>query len=349
VDWRELTLSLLKFNQDPSQKMVVALRALLPREGHVRYDHSADEKAAIEALEVSLPLLEKRISRQERESVALSFDLFSITDGTLSEDLDIMLGRLITINARLFLEELEPRLAKAHRLDALVGNFGEEYVDQEDLQCAEIQRRIDALLAVRDAGLAEARDACVAALRKRPPDCDAPSGPAASHSSGPEIPFEDVGACPFECCTYRAWTASEATDLRSDRSPDAPLVTSIGRDGAVTGLTGVVVTQKTGLALVIRPLEIEGEPSISLRPADEVHILHYQGEGNWLCWFGGRLLSLWLPATPGSFPRGDQALSDPIRVQSWPEVQWWVKVKTADGKEGWTDQPSHFAHIDRCE
>lgn len=36
----------------------------------------------------------------------------------------------------------------------------------------------------------------------------------ASRSSAPEIPFENVGACPFECCTYRAWTASEATDLR---------------------------------------------------------------------------------------------------------------------------------------
>jgi hypothetical protein len=35
--------------------------------------------------------------------------------------------------------------------------------------------------------------------------------PVASRSSILEIPFEDVGACPFECCTYRAWTASEAT------------------------------------------------------------------------------------------------------------------------------------------
>ena len=172
VDWHELTLALLNFHRDPSQKTVAALHAILPREGHVRYDHSEDEKAAIEALEVSMPLLEKQIFRQERESVALAFDLFSITDGALSEDLDIMLGRLITINATLFLEELEPRLAKAHRLDALVGNLGGEYVDQEDpVLCAEINRRINALLAVREPGLVEARDACVAELQKRPPDC----------------------------------------------------------------------------------------------------------------------------------------------------------------------------------
>src|SRR5271157_1196932 len=90
--------------------------------------------------------------------------------------------------------------------------------------------------------------------------------PVVSGSSEPEIPFEDVGACPFECCTYRAWTASESTDLRSDRSPQVPLVASIRQDDAVTGLTGVVVTQKAGRALVVGPLEIKGEnnePGIS--------------------------------------------------------------------------------------
>jgi hypothetical protein len=113
-----------------------------------------------------------------------------------------------------------------------------------------------------------------------------------------------------------------------------------------------VVTQKAGRALVVGSLESKGENNesgISLRPGDVVYILHYQGEGYWLCWFGGRLSSLWLPETPESFPRGGQAQSDPIHVDSWPEDRWWVKIKTADGKEGWTDQSSHFAHIDRCE
>ena len=27
------------------------------------------------------------------------------------------------------------------------------------------------------------------------------------------LPFRDVGACPFECCTYREWTANKPTVL----------------------------------------------------------------------------------------------------------------------------------------
>ena len=58
----------------------------------------------------------------------------------------------------------------------------------------------------------------------------------------------------------------------------------------MTGLTGVVVTQKAGRALVVGPLEIRGEnnePGSSLRPGDVVYILHYQGEGTGCAGFAG--------------------------------------------------------------
>ena len=81
-----------------------------------------------------------------------------------------MLGGLITTDARVFLEELlwwrtqlTPRT-----LGQLVGTLGKEYAEQDRAaMCAEIQRRIDALLAVNEAAVTEARDQCVAQLQQR--------------------------------------------------------------------------------------------------------------------------------------------------------------------------------------
>ena len=31
-----------------------------------------------------------------------------------------------------------------------------------------------------------------------------------------------------------------------------------------------------------------------------------------------------------------------------PEYRWWVQVKNADGRVGWTDEPENFGNKDRC-
>lgn len=48
---------------------------------------------------------------------------------------------------------------------------------------------------------------------------------ACASSSGPpalRLPFEDHGACPFECCTYREWTVEEPTVLYRERDVRSP-------------------------------------------------------------------------------------------------------------------------------
>ena len=32
-------------------------------------------------------------------------------------------------------------------------------------------------------------------------------------NDGPALPYYDWGACPFECCTYRAWTTNDDVTL----------------------------------------------------------------------------------------------------------------------------------------
>ena len=39
----------------------------------------------------------------------------------------------------------------------------------------------------------------------------------------PPMPFEDVGACPFEGCVYREWIANSAVVVSTDRRVEAPV------------------------------------------------------------------------------------------------------------------------------
>src|SRR5882724_10061173 len=90
----------------------------------------------------------------------------------------------------------------------------------------------------------------------------------------PPLPFEDHGACPFECCTYRDWTVETMTELHAARSLQAPVVFSVKPGEKVVGLNGVVVTRKPGRAVVVDHIELEGSPrapSVTLKPGDLVH------------------------------------------------------------------------------
>src|SRR5262245_11822498 len=69
---------------------------------------------------------------------------------------------------------------------------------------------------------------------------------------GPTIPYDEEGACPFLCCTYREWTVDWDTDLRTDRRDDAPVAFHASLQQTVRALTGVVTTTKVGRASASR-------------------------------------------------------------------------------------------------
>jgi hypothetical protein len=175
VDFAGLTKALRAFQETPSSETSASVRALLPREGRIKFDDSAQARAALEALDDVLPVLEAQVGAVDRDAIRLALNLLAVTEAPISESLDGIVGRLITTDAQVFLKELlrwrtqlTPRA-----LGRLVGTLGNEYADQDHAAvCAEIQRRIDALSTVSEAALIEARNECIHELRQRRPRCE---------------------------------------------------------------------------------------------------------------------------------------------------------------------------------
>jgi hypothetical protein len=156
------------------------------------------------------------------------------------------------------------------------------------------------------------------------------------------VPFESDGACPFECCAYRRWTVEDATGIRSGRDRSAPAAFTVAQGEQVDALTGVVVVSRPGRARAARDVTIEGLGD--LRAGDEVSVLHPLGEGYWLVWRDGK---------KGSGQVGEKSVRpgpwDPeLNPIETPEFTWWIQIKDARGRTGWTDEPDHFGNKDRC-
>src|SRR5215813_10582626 len=74
--------------------------------------------------------------------------------------------------------------------------------------------------------------------------------------AGPPVPFDEEGACPFQCCTYREWSVDWETDLHTDRRDDAPIAFHTALNDTVQALTGVVTTTKVGRASASRQVTV---------------------------------------------------------------------------------------------
>jgi hypothetical protein len=101
--------------------------------------------------------------------------------------------------------------------------------------------------------------------------------------------FEDPGACPFECCTYREWIVEKDTALYRKRDKRSPVVYRVKKGDVVTGVTGVVVTLTPGKAKVLKPTILgHGNEKVEAKPGELLYTLHYEGEGYWKLWFKGK-------------------------------------------------------------
>jgi hypothetical protein len=169
----------------------------------------------------------------------------------------------------------------------------------------------------------------------------------ASEATHLQLPYYDWGACPSECCTYRAWQAIRPTDVRRSRQHESPLAFRVQAGEWVQGLTGVVITYKAGVSKVLVPMTLGENPSVAVAPGDVLLTLHYLGEGYDLFWFKGRTYSDQIASAEPDADPPEPGLR--IQVITRPQTVWWVKVKNKNGQVGWTDQTEVFAHMDRCE
>lgn len=158
----------------------------------------------------------------------------------------------------------------------------------------------------------------------------------------PPLPFFDWNACPFECCTYRAWRADAEVKVRAARNTKSPVAFQLEKGEWVRAVTGVVVTHRYGVAELVKPARLgyrvkdstQTEPLLSLQPGERLYTLHYLGEGHELFWYQDHLYS-------------DQ-LDVAVQVLSRPVAAWWVKVRRKDGRTGWTNEPRKFGNSDAC-
>lgn len=151
------------------------------------------------------------------------------------------------------------------------------------------------------------------------------------------FPYEDRGACPFECCTYRTWTAKEVIAIRRTRRADAPVIFRVRNGEQVDALTGIVTTLRPGRARVEKSATVAG---IRLEATDDVIVLRYAGEGVWKAWFKGAFFSVEISDGPGR--------EDHLRMIDRPRTAWWVQVRNRRGEIGWTDRPDDFDGTDAC-
>ncbi|MBV7536630.1 hypothetical protein KW842_12720 [Duganella sp. sic0402] len=106
----------------------------------------------------------------------------------------------------------------------------------------------------------------------------------AKPQDAPPQNYENWGVCPFECCTYRQWTAEGDIPVHQRRSEDSPVLFHVSQGEALDGVDGVVVTERPGVITVDRAvrdgyLRGQEQPQLSLQPGDVLYMLTPLGEG----------------------------------------------------------------------
>jgi hypothetical protein len=144
-------------------------------------------------------------------------------------------------------------------------------------------------------------------------------------TSPPRV-FVDVGACPFECCTYREWIVEAKTTLL-DKPNGKQVVKILAKGDGVTGLTGEVISA---------PIPVKADrdiPDTPIKAGDIFYVLHYDGEGYWKVWLRAKIAYV----------------HDSVVKIPHPKAEWWVKIRDSDGNVGWALSHGNFAHQDSCE
>jgi hypothetical protein len=154
------------------------------------------------------------------------------------------------------------------------------------------------------------------------------------------------GACPFECCTYREWTAAEATKLY--REPGSDEVAGTVQPGKVDALGGELRLHPK--PVLVRYPRSDGQEVAE--PGTIVFLVDYSGEGHGNVWIDGKVKDAgWsgvqeLCATPNESCWGE--VLRPGDAGNWLNGVWWIQIKTKDGTTGWTSQADNFSGKDRC-
>lgn len=175
-------------------------------------------------------------------------------------------------------------------------------------------------------------------LSKRAQDADKPVSSRGSvtpmgSSDMPPIPYEDIGACPFEGCQYGVWIANKPTLIQRGRQANSAVAFRVVKAEKVTAITGVVITTEPGQARVLKPIAVGGNRA---NTGESLFLLTDLGEGAYKVWYKGRIETISLSDMGHSSNEESQYFKRPRHI-------WWIKIRNSKGQVGWTRQPSNFS------
>jgi len=163
-----------------------------------------------------------------------------------------------------------------------------------------------------------------------------------SFAQSPKVPYKDAGACPFECCLYREWTVKKDTIIYKQMSEKSAVAFKVKRREKVTGVTGVVITNKAGTVKVLKNYvatedskNIDGK-KFSIKSGEIFYVLTSLGEGFHRLWYKGKFFQ-------------DEIYNEKnMKILTQPKSVWWVKIKNRKGQIGWSKLPENFDNKDGC-
>ena len=167
TDWIEVEAALKAYVNYPSSENANRAANALPTE-HAPWGESSPSSNASKYIYEGhqFSMLEHQVGAGHVESIRLAFKLFSISDGGFTQDLQIMLGKLIRPNPKLFLEELARSALSTGYYDGLLMNDGYALVDRLEAQCLEAEKKIEALNSVTDSKLMNIKQLTISIIEK---------------------------------------------------------------------------------------------------------------------------------------------------------------------------------------
>jgi hypothetical protein len=157
----------------------------------------------------------------------------------------------------------------------------------------------------------------------------------------PQSPVLNYAACPFEGCTFGKWLVThESTIFTTWKEGRKPWAT-LQKGEVVTGLTGIHITWEPDRIQVSQSI-----PDLQLQPGDLILRYMSYGEGSADIWVKGQ----WKKEYDCSFiteKDNSGCLRDcAARVISEGRKEWWVRLKTSQGKIGWAKVEDQFDCMD---
>lgn len=170
----------------------------------------------------------------------------------------------------------------------------------------------------------------------------------ASAANTPPERYVDEGVCPFECCTYRGWTArAPLTAYASEGSTDE-VAFRLEEGEQFQGLTGDVIVDPVGVAVAKETVTYDapGHKTV-IAPGDTVYVLSHLGEGVFHVWHDGNVEEVYgfwaVNGLEGGGVKG--------ALLRKPVPHWWAKVRNEKGQTGWLDMNAiegKVGNVDAC-